>query len=98
MRTHEALLKSEGFAKRPLAEQIEISRRAMATKLLTIYRTDANPAFCDLSIDPWTRKVGSLLGVPRSHELPGRRVRRRDDTGSLAVNMVGALLARLCTR
>jgi pimeloyl-ACP methyl ester carboxylesterase len=63
MRTHEALVKSEGFAKRPLAEQIEISRRAMATKLLTVYRTDANPAFCDLSIDPSTRKVGSLLGV-----------------------------------
>jgi hypothetical protein len=62
MRANEALMQSRGFDERRLAERIEIGRRATASKLLTIYRTDANPAFCDLSIDPSTRRVGSLLG------------------------------------
>jgi len=60
---HEALVKRADFSHRPLVEQIEIRRRATASKFLTIYRTDANPAFCDLSLEqPSTRHVGSLLG------------------------------------
>lgn len=62
-RAHEALMEAPGFTSRPLSEQIEIGRRAAASKFLAIYRTDANPAFCDLSLElPSTRRVGSLLG------------------------------------
>jgi hypothetical protein len=38
-------------------------RRAIATDFLTVYRTDADPRFVDLSIDPSRRTVGSLWGV-----------------------------------
>jgi hypothetical protein len=38
-------------------------RRAIATEFLTVYRTDADPRFVDLSIDPSRRTVGSLWGV-----------------------------------
>ncbi|MHA6766974.1 alpha/beta fold hydrolase [Sphingobium ummariense] len=62
-KAHEELMAAPDFKSRPLAEQIAIGRRAAASKFLTIYRTDANPAFCDLTIEqPSTRKVGSLLG------------------------------------
>src|SRR5262245_51507452 len=38
-------------------------RRAIATEFLTVYRTDADPRFVDLSIDPSLRTVGSLWGL-----------------------------------
>jgi hypothetical protein len=38
-------------------------RRAIATEFLTVYRTDADPRFVDLSIDSSRRTVGSLWGV-----------------------------------
>lgn len=38
-------------------------RRAIATEFLTVYRTDADPRFVDLSLDPSRRTVGSLWGV-----------------------------------
>jgi len=38
-------------------------RRAIATEFLTIYRTDADPRFVDLSLDASKRTVGSLWGV-----------------------------------
>jgi hypothetical protein len=62
-RVHEALKSSAGFKSRPPSEQTEINRRAASSKFLTIYRTDANPICCDLSLEqPSTRRVGSLLG------------------------------------
>ena len=39
-------------------------RRAVFTKYLTIYRTLADPAYLDLSIDPDERAMGSLFAFP----------------------------------
>lgn len=62
-RKNESLVAAPDFASRPLAEQTAIRRRAAASKFLTIYRTDANPLQCDLTLEqPSTRRVGSLSG------------------------------------
>jgi pimeloyl-ACP methyl ester carboxylesterase len=42
----------------------EQRRRAVFTKYLTIYRTLADPAYLDLSIDPDQRPMGSLFAFP----------------------------------
>jgi len=42
----------------------ELRRRAVFTKYLTIYRTLADPAYLDLSIDPDERPMGSLFAFP----------------------------------
>lgn len=42
----------------------ELRRRAVFTKYLTIYRTLADPAYLDLSIDPDERAMGSLFAFP----------------------------------
>ena len=44
-------------------ERAEDRRRAIATDFLTVYRTDADPRFVDLSLDPSPRTLGSLWGV-----------------------------------
>ena len=42
----------------------ELRRRAVFTQYLTIYRTLADPAYLDLSIDPDERPMGSLFAFP----------------------------------
>jgi hypothetical protein len=42
----------------------EYRRRAVFTQYLTIYRTLADPAYLDLSIDPDERPMGSLFAFP----------------------------------
>jgi alpha-beta hydrolase superfamily lysophospholipase len=54
----QAIDKSDAFAWR------EQRRRAVFTKYMTIYRTLADPAYLDLSIDPDERPMGSLFAFP----------------------------------
>ena len=42
----------------------ELRRRGVFTRYLTIYRTLADPAYLDLSIDPDERPMGSLFAFP----------------------------------
>jgi pimeloyl-ACP methyl ester carboxylesterase len=42
----------------------ELRRRTVFTRYLTIYRTLADPAYLDLSIDPDERQMGSLFAFP----------------------------------
>jgi pimeloyl-ACP methyl ester carboxylesterase len=49
------------FARLTLDERSYIARRATAAPYLVIYRTEASLAYCDLSIWPSKRVVGSLI-------------------------------------
>ncbi|MGE4429688.1 MAG: hypothetical protein AB7E05_02980 [Sphingobium sp.] len=63
-------MKQPDFDTLPVEEQIRITRHATVAKYLTIYRTEANPAYVDLSLfaEGSTRAVGSLIG-PRPDKL-----------------------------
>src|SRR5262249_45392065 len=45
----------------PLAERQRIERRAFAGRYLAIHRTEANPAYTDLSLFPSERAIGSFF-------------------------------------
>lgn len=62
VREAQALLASEAYSTFPASVQTNIARRATATKYITVYRTLADPALCDLSINPSPRQTGSLIG------------------------------------
>lgn len=53
-----------GIDKADVAAWREQRRRAVFTKYLTVYRTLADPAYLDLSIDPDERPQGSLFAFP----------------------------------
>jgi hypothetical protein len=61
---YKAKMKEPGFAALPIEERIYITRRAVLGEYLVIYRTEANPAYCDLRLNAWksTRTVGSIVG------------------------------------
>lgn len=50
------------FEMLPAEERLSIVRGARQSQFMTICRTDADPRFCDLSLQPSTRITGSLLG------------------------------------
>jgi hypothetical protein len=43
--------------------RIQADRRAVPHRLMVIYRTVANPAYLDLSIDPNERDIGTIFGL-----------------------------------
>ncbi len=52
-----------GRASLPPYALIQAQRRAVPHRLMVIYRTVANPAYLDLTIDPNERDVGSIFGM-----------------------------------
>ena len=53
-----------------------LARRAMAPRYMIVYRTQAEPSYLDLSIDPSERAVGSIISPrPDLAELLGLRPR-----------------------
>jgi hypothetical protein len=54
---------SEARARYHATGQAADRRRALAPRLITVYRTDADPRTVDLSIDPSERPYGSLFGT-----------------------------------
>ncbi|MGE3594059.1 MAG: alpha/beta hydrolase [Dehalococcoidia bacterium] len=51
------------FERRPAAEQMALRRAAAADWVMVIYRTLANPAFLDPSIEPNQRPLGSIFAA-----------------------------------
>lgn len=60
-RKYRALMAGSAFAELPLDEQNAITRMAVASGTLTIYRTMADPALTDLSIHPNKRGIIGLM-------------------------------------
>jgi hypothetical protein len=60
-RRYGAQMNDPKFAELPFEERIYITRMATASRYLNIARVGANPAYTDLSIDPSTRVISSLL-------------------------------------
>ena len=61
-------------------------------RIITVFRTDADPRTVDLSIDPSDRPYGSLFGKrPGPHRLRPGRLRPADDPGGVALDVVGAV-------
>lgn len=60
-RKYREMMAEPGFADLPLDEQNHITRMAVASGTLVIYRTMADPALTDLSIDPNKRSILGLM-------------------------------------
>lgn len=67
----------------PPYARIQAARRAVPHRLMTIYRTVANPAYLDLSIDPNERDLGSIFGL----------VDRRPEFGNYFTSNIARVLA-----
>jgi pimeloyl-ACP methyl ester carboxylesterase len=59
--TARAATKAGGFDAAPAAYRAYLQRRTMAPRIMVVYRTQANPAYLDLTIDPSERVVGSIF-------------------------------------
>jgi hypothetical protein len=53
----------DGAASAPAYARLHADRRAVPHRLMVIYRTVANPAYLDLSIDPNERDAGTIFGL-----------------------------------
>jgi hypothetical protein len=61
-RRYQQQMREESFIKLPADEKSYIQRRAVDTGPVRVYRTDASLSFCDLSMYPSKRVVGTFLG------------------------------------
>lgn len=59
---YKQIIAEPDFTRMSEKARLFITRRATAIGLMTIYRTDANPACCDLTLSPSRRDVGSIIG------------------------------------
>jgi pimeloyl-ACP methyl ester carboxylesterase len=60
-RTNRAKMAEPGFAELPLEQQNTITRQAVASNTICVYRTMADPALTDLSIHPNQRGIIGLM-------------------------------------
>jgi len=58
-----AAMRTDNFKDQPISARHFIERRAMAPTMMFVYRTQANPNYLDLSIDPSERAVGSIISA-----------------------------------
>lgn len=56
-----AAMRREGFKSEPAPHRHFIERRAMAPRMMFVYRTQANPNYLDLTLDPSERAAGSII-------------------------------------
>jgi pimeloyl-ACP methyl ester carboxylesterase len=56
-----AISKTPDFAAAPATDRALIQRRVMRPQIMVIYRTQANPNYLDLTLDPSERVVGSIF-------------------------------------
>jgi hypothetical protein len=69
-RRHKQQMQEPGFADLPLEERSYITRRAVAGHYMVVHRTEADPAYLDVSLHSWksTRTPASILG-PRPDQV-----------------------------
>lgn len=58
-----AATRSEAFKSAPADYRHSMERRAMAPRMMVVYRTQANPNYLDLTLDPSERTVGSIISA-----------------------------------
>ncbi|HYA35682.1 MAG TPA: hypothetical protein VEF03_08675, partial [Candidatus Binataceae bacterium] len=56
-----SVMRANDFKSRSADDRHYIERRAMAPRMMVVYRTQANPNYLDLSLDPSERAVGSII-------------------------------------
>ncbi len=62
-RHFQELARQPDFARQGQERQTYVLRRAVLGRFMQVYRTDANPAVTDLSIDPSKRGYGSIMSI-----------------------------------
>ena len=62
-RYYRAIADDSGFGRLSEKLQAFVLRRAVQGRIMSVYRTDANPAVTDLSLYPSSRTYGSLMAV-----------------------------------